>query len=174
MRAVKARARLAFIATDGKVDFATLEAAAAKAIVAEERAKPRATAYAAPNSGNITVANAREVFIARVQAVAARLAAPITPSVRPKGVTELAFKPRPLTRKRQVEGKPEPAPASTTAPAPEPTLIFTGRGTAAELIGDDQFHTSVIDLTTQAWRRSIEENERRVAEQLRRRSLWVG
>jgi hypothetical protein len=177
MRAVKHRARLAFIASKGKIDFATLEAAAARQIVAEERAKPRTTAYASPPTDTITVKNAREVFISKVQAIAARLATPITPRTLLAANKPPRVVPRPLTH-RPHTSDPIAAPDSATAPPvqpnPEPVLLFTSTtNTAAVLIPDSEFEPRwrAQSLATENWRHSIEVNERIAA---RRRTTWVG
>jgi hypothetical protein len=159
--------RLLTAATSGEeLDTRTAQRIAAREL-ASERARPGA--LSAPPV-RITVQNARAEFIRRVNAVALRLRNPITPSTTPKGPTEQPrVKPRPLMRagkitKQQVEPSP---------PAPEPVLLYSSNSTAAaELIGDEQFHTSVLDIPTANWRRSIIENERRA--QQRKQSRWVG
>jgi hypothetical protein len=178
LKQVRFRALQLFIAAEGRIDFKTLERAAAKEIVAQHKAAPRIAHYATPTAGEITIRNARQVFIDRVNSIAARLAAPITPKAvgRATASKPSTVRPRPLTHRSRITEPTSAAPLTSEPPPPaaNPVLIFSENTTAAVLIPDSEFHSSVLDLTTQSWRASIERNARVAEERARKRTTWVG
>jgi hypothetical protein len=152
-----------FVLSDGEIDFDQAERAAAQEIIAEERRKPySAHPYVAPGERGITVKNARQVFIARVNAVAARLRNPVIPtkaSAEAGGGLSATPKPRvvprPLSHRKITKQQVEPSPPPTNQ-----VLIYDGNGSSPQRIADEEFHSSLQSPVTQNWRKSIERNER--------------
>jgi hypothetical protein len=135
---------------------------AARELAAEQR-KQQQNNKLAPMTGPVTVHNARAHLLNQLTLIGERL------RTAPRRRNRLPREPevvRPHTKDvAPVSPPPQPAPAS------EPVLIFNGRATLTELIADCEFHSSVHDLTTANWRRSITRNQR-LAQQ--RRGLWIG
>ena len=155
------------VGRDGQgLSRAEAERIAARELAEQQRASKPSTPP--PPTDQITVSNAKRIFIARVEALAARLKA--TPARR----NRLPRTPAPTVLPHTLDPiASSPAPAA--APANELQIIgvFAGRITSAELIDDSEFHTSVSfgDRATNNWRASIERNQRMAQ---RRRGLWVG
>jgi hypothetical protein len=149
---------------------------AAKAVIAEQRGKPRATYVSAanPDRSGVTPATARQFLISYLSALSARLATQITPRSLTTVVKPPRVAPRPLTHRRTTEPANSTAPTAEVEPLANPVLIFTDNAGAAQLITDAEYHTSLHSHVTQTWRASIEHNNRVAEERARKRSLWVG
>jgi hypothetical protein len=149
------------------------EREAAKSVIAEARAQPRSVnlGSANPSRDGVTPANARAFLTNYLSALNAKLRNPITARNLREPLKFPRLQPRPYTHRSEIS---DPPAAVDFEPPPNPVLVFTGNATAAQLITDDEFHTSLHSVTTQTWRASIELNERRREERERRRSTWVG
>jgi hypothetical protein len=113
------------------------------------------------------VHNARAVLIARVQAVSERLrAAPVRRNRLHPHQLDAATVILPHTADDKATQLPSTPPNELTVVG-----LFAGKISSAELLADSEFHSSVHDLTTANWRRSIARNQR-LAQQ--RRGLWIG
>jgi hypothetical protein len=176
---VKRRTLLLAIASGGELSHDEAEREAARSVIAEQRAKPRSPSRGAANPARdgVTVATARQFLTDYLSALAERMKSRVEPHAASKPVRRVLLS-RPKITEPTVRAPVtfDTAPAVAPEPAPEqpPLLLFASSSTAATLLDDSQFHTSLHSRTTQAWRRSIEENERRATERQRRRSLWVG
>jgi hypothetical protein len=176
---IKQRTWALMIASGGEIDYRDAQRAAAQEVREAERQRKRSSAASTaspPSLEGITPANARQWLYAKLAEIAARLALSAA----------LVDEPPPVIRKhtQDPEGNsgvsPElaPAPAAPNLstpdklePSPPADQLVGGFafGTAtSELVDDREFHTSVQSPTTQNWRRSIEEADRRA------RSRWVG
>jgi hypothetical protein len=153
---IRSRATVLRLISGFQLGRAEAEKRAAVELASERRgAKPSAliTATAEP-----TVANARQVLIARVMAVAERMRA--TPARR----NRLPRQAEPPTVIRpHVEDPIAAKPAPAAAPSGELQIVgvFAGRITAAQLIPDSEYRHN--DPVTANWRKS-----------LRGRSTWIG
>jgi hypothetical protein len=171
LNAIRLKAIAAVIASDGDISYAEAKREATKQIAAEN--KNTDTRPAAQTPTNVSVHNARQVMMARLADVGRRISAVAGIEAR---ASALAV---PVIRK--VPHTSDPESNSTVAPLPnnkqpdEPPEhqivggIFSGTSTAT-LIDDREFHTSLHDLTTQNWRRSLLENERRA----KAAGKWIG
>jgi hypothetical protein len=159
---------------DEVIDQATAQLIAAQQIGAEQRAKKRSgLLQQQASSTEISVANARRVFLARLAALSERIKASsgiVPPTPAP-----------PEIRKHTDDDAAPAAPPAPINKQPEPEIdqvvgVITGRSSSFELIPQSEFHTSMFDRTTDNWRRSIQRNERIAAERemKRRESRWVG
>jgi hypothetical protein len=174
---VKRRTLLLAIASGGELSHDEAEREAAKSVIAEARKSPRSTnlGTANPARDGVTPATARAFLTNYLGALSDKLRNPISPKpiARAPGVSKVRVVPRPYTH-RATASTPPAVDLLPSEPAPNPVLVFTGTSTAAVLISDDEFHTSVHSHTTAAWRASIERNERIAQERQRKRTLWVG
>jgi hypothetical protein len=174
---IKLRAWALVIQSNGDIDYRTAERAAAKEVAEQERQRKRSLAVqscTAPSPEGVTVSNARKFLYDRLAEIASRLALS----------AHLVDEPTPEIRKHvedpQGTNPDVPAPSVTLPPSREPEepppdqitggFIF-GTVSTHERIPDEQFHTSVRSPTTEAWRRSIEHNERAEA---RKRGRFIG
>jgi hypothetical protein len=138
-----------------------LSAKEAAAAAREQRAKPTA-ASTVTAATPITESTARQVLIARVFEVAARMRA--TPTRRNR------LGPYQVDAQTIVKPMSEdpiattPAPVEA-APANELTVVgvFAGKISSSEIIPDEFFHSSMHDRTSMNWKRS-----------LRGRTTWIG
>jgi hypothetical protein len=136
---------------------------AARDIASERRrAKPSPTA---PAMDKLTPQTARRLFLAYLDTLGRRLRA--APPVRRNRLTPEAVNVRP-----HVEDPIAVAPPPAPEPASDPVLIFSSTSSTAQLVGDDQFHTSLHSPVTQQWRASLERHERMRVE--RGRGRWIG
>jgi hypothetical protein len=180
LNAIKLRAWSLVIASNGDIDYRTAERAAAQEIQAQERAKKRNAALqscaAAPSLEGVTVSNARKFLYDRLAEIASRLALSAhlvdePPQIRkhtqdPEGYLQDCGRSPPRGGDPPTSyAKPEPEPPADQA---SPVLIFGTTTATSELIPDTSFHRSVQSPTTQNWRKSIEDAEKRA------RSRWVG
>jgi hypothetical protein len=169
--AIRSRATVLRLISGFTLGRVEAEQRAAKELASERRASAKPSTASVSPTAEPTSANARQLLIARIDAVAQRL------KDAPRRRARLRQSDMPTVLPHVLDPiSPQPAPV---AAAPELNVavavgVFVGQGSGTrELIDDSEFHTSVSfgDRATNNWRRSIAENERI---QQRRRGLYVG
>jgi hypothetical protein len=175
---VRRRTWLLAIASGGTIDHDEAERQATRSVIAEARKQPHSTHLGTsnPSRDGVTPQTARAFLTNYLSALHAKLRAPITPKTTPASVvSKVRVRPRAYTHRQPTTPAVPPVLPTASEPLPAPQmLIFTGTSTAAQLITDDEFHTSLHSVTTQTWRASIEHNTRVAEERARKRSTWVG
>jgi hypothetical protein len=181
---IKLRAWSLVIASNGDIAYADAQRAAAQEVREQERERKRTSAPAgasAPSLEGVTPANARQWLYDKLAEIAARLALSAhlvdepPPVVIRKHVQDSEALPGQRPPSTRVDGEPPAAaPIKQTEPEPEPPAdqiiggVVFGTAATSERIDDREFHRSVQSPTTQNWRKSIEEAEKRA------RSRWMG
>jgi hypothetical protein len=154
---------------DEVIDRQTATRLAAQQLRDERRASKRSALQQHSSTTEITVANAREVFLARLAALAERIKASAGILDQRDAKAELPIV-RAHTEDTALPVTSSVAPSAPINKQPEPPAdqvigIIASHANTYELIDDRFFHTSVQSPVTQTWRRSIEarerENERR-------------
>jgi hypothetical protein len=139
--------------------------------VADERKRTKAALQQHSTTTEITVSNARQVFLARLAALAANMKATagIVPSTPSDPTIRKHTDDVPSERITKAQSEPEP-------PADQVIGIVSNVTSTYELIPSSEYHTSIrcFDRATDNWRRSIEHNERVAAEREQRRRERIG
>jgi hypothetical protein len=165
---------------DGEmIDRETAHRIASEQIAEERKRSKAAKPPVAIGAEGITVANSRQVFLARIATLAANIAAtagivPSTPSapVIRKHTQDPGLELRRSSAETLVSA---PINKQSEPPADQVIGIISNRTTTYQLIDDREFHTSVQSPVTQAWHRSIELNERIAEErEQRKRERMIG
>jgi hypothetical protein len=155
---------------------------AARQIAAQTRERRKHRATLPPPTGRPTLHNVRAHVVASIERLAHRLRHPISParSAPPAAVRKASPKPgayallrptRPRVNKPIVT-----VPPVSVEPSPPPTVgVYAGIGSSAELIPDNEYHTSLRygDTATDNWRKSIEAAEQATARR-HNGSTWIG
>jgi hypothetical protein len=117
----------------------------------------------------LNLRNAKTALLAKISRMIENLSVPLPPPRVQVSSTEPVVSSKPLVQEQH-----PPAVTNDTELEQAFPLVIASTG-SSEMLGDEQFHTSVHSPTTQAWRRSILENERRAqALEQRRRNYWIG
>jgi hypothetical protein len=168
------------------LDRAEARRLAAKQIAQETRARRAHRTILPVPTGAPTLETARAFFIAKIEALAARLANPISPSrSAPPSAVRKAAKPSdelggeivPQLRATRRHVNKQFALVEPTPSTPSPTIgVYAGNVGSAELIDEAaNFHTSLrwSSRPLDNWKKSIEQADQATARR-NRGSTWIG